>query len=507
MVRTRIAPSPTGQPHIGTIYQAMFDYVFAKKYKGAFVVRIEDTDRTRFVEGAEEVVLDALDWFGLHPDEGPRNPKDAGPYRQSERLEKYKEHKDILVNRFLPMLSEKQREADNQGHYCAYYCFCTKERLTQLREEQQSRKQVPRYDKYCLNISRSEAAERSKHESHVIRLNIPKDYAIKFDDWLVGDVEVTSNDVDDQVLIKADGFPTYHFAVVVDDQLMHITHIFRGREWLPSTPKHIILYYYFGWERPIYVHLPLILNMDGKGKLSKRHGHASVNFYKEEGYLPDAILNYLANIVWNHPEGKEIFGIKEFEEKLHINQIGGAVTVYANTNEKVKEIISKGGHEQFLTSQGPRFDLDKLKWVNQQYIQNEKSDEELEKIILDFSSRAKELPEKTLHSLIPLVKSRMNTLKEFDSLTEVFFNPPLPSSITDKEKTVAKKLHEALEELTQWEHESIFMAIKLLLVEYKVKMSFFYLLLTGKERGLPLPETMEILGKEKVITRLKQIEV
>lgn len=505
MVRTRIAPSPTGQPHIGTVYQALFDYVFAQKYKGDFIVRIEDTDRVRLVEGAEEAVLDALDWFGLYPDESPRKPKDVGPYRQSERLDTYKEHVDILINKFLPMIPEGKRQVDNQAHYCAYYCFCTKERLTQLREEQQRLKQVPRYDKHCAGLSRSEALERTANEDYVVRLNVPTDYVIKFDDWLVGDVEVTSKDVDDQVLMKADGFPTYHLAVVVDDNLMKITHIFRGREWLPSTPKHIILYYYFGWHRPIYIHLPLILNMDGKGKLSKRHGHSSVNYYREEGYLPDAIINYLANIVWNHPEGKEIFDIEEFEDKLHINQIGGAVTVYANTNEKVKEIVSKGGQEAFITSQAPRFDLDKLTWMNQRYIQEVKSEAELETLIKDFFPKASDLPEETLKNLIPLLKSRMVTLKDFESLTKFFFAPPTGFVLTETEREIANDLQSAFEGLAEWNKDSILTIMKELLEKYKIRMPLLYKITTGSERGLPLPESLEILGKEKTLSNLNYL--
>lgn len=505
MVRTRIAPSPTGQPHIGTIYQALFDFVFAKKYNGEFIVRIEDTDRERFVEGAENAVLDALDWFELHPDESPRNPKNDTLYRQSERKEAgtYKEYAELLINKFLPMIPEKDRQKDNQGYYCAYYCFCTKERLTQLREEQSKRKEMPKYDKRCLDINRSEALEKAKKEEHVIRLNVPVDYRIKFDDWLVGDIDVASNDVDDQVLIKADGFPTYHLGVVVDDYLMHITHIFRGREWLPSAPKHVLLYYYFGWDRPIFVHLPVILNMDGKGKLSKRHGHASVNYYKEEGYLPEAIINYLINIVWNHPEGKEIFDIDEFKDKLHINKIGGAVTVNANTNDKIKEIISKGGQEHFITSQGPRFDLAKLRWVNQQYIQA-KTDQELKRLILEFYPKAKELDEKVLSALIPLVKTRMETLRDFESSTKIFFESP-QHTLDNKEKDFARELQKTLVAITSWDHDMIFEVMKKIMDIHKVRMPLLYKIFTGEERGLPLPQTLEILGKEKVLNLLNKL--
>jgi glutamyl-tRNA synthetase len=247
MVRTRIAPSPTGFPHIGTIYQVLFDYAYAKKHGGQFVVRLEDTDRARFVEGAEEVVFSALDWFGLSEDESPRKGGKYGPYRQSERLEIYMKHAEELVEK---------------GH--AYYCFCTKERLDQLREEQQKNKELPMYDKHCRNLSPEEAKEKLANSAeHVIRMKIPENKKVIFHDLIIGDIEFDSNTLDDQVILKSDGFPTYHLGVVVDDHLMEITHIFRGKEWIPSTPKHVLLYEFFGWEMPVHAHLPLILSDQG----------------------------------------------------------------------------------------------------------------------------------------------------------------------------------------------------------------------------------------------------
>jgi glutamyl-tRNA synthetase len=511
MVRTRIAPSPTGYPHIGTIYQALFDYVFARKYNGEFILRIEDTDRARLVEGAEDSLLDALAWFGLNPDEDPQHPRsDIRFYRQSERKEAgiYEEYINKLINRPLPedLLSKEQLDSNNSSQYCAYYCFCSKERLTQLRLEQQSRKEISKYDKHCLNISRGEAFERSKHEEYVVRLNIPTNTPIKFSDWLVGNIEVRSEDIDDQVLLKADGYPTYHFAVVVDDYLMHITHIFRGREWLPSTPKHIILYYYFGWERPTYIHLPVILNADGKGKLSKRHGHSSVEYYRREGYLPDAILNYLINIVWNHPGGQEIFSLDEFKEKLHINSIKDAVRVYANENSKLKEIISiDENQERFITSQGPRFDLDKLTWVNQQYIQR-MTDNELKKNIIEFDEEAKKLPNNILDQLIPLVKTRMKTLKDFKELTLFLFEPIKDINFNENEKNIATDLYKNLDLIAHWDQELILVELKSSMSKNSVKMPLFYKLFTGKERGLPLPQILEILGKERSLELLQKAQ-
>src|SRR3989344_5885015 len=300
MVRTRIAPSPTGFPHIGTVYQVLFDYAYAKQHGGTFICRIEDTDRVRFVEGSEQVIYDSLAWFGLLPDESPSAGGPFGPYRQSERLAIYKKYAEELL--------EKKH---------AYYCFCTKERLEQLRGEQTKRKIPPMYDKHCLSLSKEAIDKKLKeHTSYVIRMDVPQNRKVVFDDMIGG-------------------------KVAVDDHLMEITHIFRGKEWISSTPKHVLLYEFFGWKMPIHGHLPLILTSDGKGKLSKRHGHASVNFYREKGFLPEAILNYLSNIVWNHPEGKEIYTLEDFIKHLDITKV---------------------------TSAGARFDLTKLEWMNGEYL-------------------------------------------------------------------------------------------------------------------------------------------
>jgi glutamyl-tRNA synthetase len=289
-VRTRIAPSPTGFPHIGTIYQVLIDFAYAHKHHGKFILRLEDTDRARFVEGAEDVIYQSLTWFGLEPDESPKIGGPFAPYRQSERLPIYKKYAEELIAK---------------GH--AYYCFCTRERLEQMRENQEAAHKPPMYDKTCLKLSAKEVTEKlDSGIPHVVRLKVPEHETIAFDDIISGHIVFDSDVIDHQVLMKSDGFPTYHFGVVVDDHLMEITHIFRGKEWIPSTPKHVLIYKFFGWDMPIHGHLPLILNEDGKGKLSKRHGHASVDYYRKLGYLPEAVLNYLSNIVWNHPEGKDL---------------------------------------------------------------------------------------------------------------------------------------------------------------------------------------------------------
>lgn len=466
MVRTRIAPSPTGFPHIGTIYQVLFDFAYAKKHNGKFVLRIEDTDRVRFVEGAEDVIYASLAWFELYPDESPLHDGGYGPYRQSERLDIYKKYVEELISK---------------GH--AYYCFCTRERLDEMRQEQISKKIPPMYDRLCRQLSKEEVDQNLKSNTpKVVRMKIPDNRKITFQDLIIGRVEFDSASIDDQVIYKSDGFPTYHLGVVVDDHLMEISHVFRGKEWISSTPKHVLLYEFFGWEMPVHAHLPLILNSDGKGKLSKRHGHASVDYYKTGGYLPEAVLNYLSNIVWNHPDGKEVYSLDEFMKLFDITE---------------------------LTSQGARFDLQKLNWMNQQYI-IKMPDEELKKRLLDFFPELfKGLPsgdgQMLLDNLLPFVRERMQTLKDFEVLAGHFFAEPKITNDNEKERVIADDLVKRFSEIKEWNKDNIFSTMKDILVHHAIKMPVLYRLLTGVERGLPLPESLEILGKEKTLVRLHNL--
>lgn len=474
-VRTRIAPSPTGYPHIGTIYQAMFDFVFARKYKGKFITRIEDTDRSRFVEGAEEMIFKSLDWFGLIVDEDPIKGGKYGPYRQSERLEIYHKYaKQIL----------------DQGH--AYYCFCTKERLEKLREEQQQKKQAPRYDKYCLSINKEEIGKKiSEGIPYVIRLNVPRDQKITVYDAIVGEVVFDSNQVDDQVLIKSDGFPTYHLAVVVDDYLMKITHVFRGLEWLSSTPKHTLLYQFLGWQEsmPKYAHVPLLLDpTEGGGKLSKRKGHASVEFYQKEGYLPEAILNFLANIVWNHPSGQEIFSLKEFEKAFELKPF-----------------------KVMVKPQGAKFDIKKLEWMNGEYIRM-MSDVELAKRLQDFlvDHPAKD----KITPLVPLVKERIKKLSDFVPLTDFLWEKPEYNTeefnkvkVEDK-KEVLEEVIEKLEIMKKpWESEVFEKTFRDLADKVGIKAGEMFQLIriavSGQNVTPPLFESIQILGEDEVLSRVK----
>lgn len=351
-VRVRFAPSPTGYMHIGNFRTALYNYLFAKKTGGDFLIRIEDTDQARFVDGAAEQLLKSMNFMGLNWDEGnflktsivSDSKKETtksttypetveigsfGPYAQSERTEIYKKYALQLV-------------AEGK----AYYCFCEPQRLEEMRHQQQKEKQAPMYDRYCLsNISPDQINEKLKENCPAtIRLKVPKNEVVEFDDMIRGKVSFNTDNIDDQVLLKSDGFPTYHLANVVDDHLMQITHVIRGEDWLPSTPKHILLYRAFGWEIPVFAHLPLLLNPD-KSKLSKRQGDVAVEDYIKKGYLKEAIVNFVAMLGWNPGEGsvQEIFSMEELIEKFELTKVHKA---------------------------GAVFDIKKLDWINAQYIKN-----------------------------------------------------------------------------------------------------------------------------------------
>ena len=452
MIRTRIPPSPTGQDiHVGNLYTALMNFAYAKKQQGKFIVRIEDTDRTRFQEGAEEKILASLKAFGLSYDEGPDIGGPFAPYRQSERLPLYKKYAEELVEKG-----------------AAYYCFCSKERLDTLRQKQQQEKKTPKYDKHCLGIKNQESRIKDG-EPHVIRLNVQPNEKITFTDVIRGEITISTNEIDDQVLLKSDDFPTYHLGVVVDDHLMEITNIIRAEEWISSTPKHVLLYKAFGWKLPFFSHLPILRNPD-KSKLSKRKNAVWASWYLSEGFLPEAMLNYLALLGWSHPKEKELFSLEEFISLFDLKDI--------------KPV-------------GPIFDRVKLSWINQQYIQN-KSDDELKQLILDFYPKAKTLSDETFTGLLPLVKTRMETLKDFEELTTVFFG----DAKTGEDRDLAHVVLKALSSLSSWSHDMIFAEMKKIMQEKQIRMPVLYTLLTGKERGLPLPQLLEILGKEKTLTLL-----
>jgi glutamyl-tRNA synthetase len=467
-IRTRIAPSPTGIAHIGTAYMALFNYAFAKKNNGEFIVRIEDTDRQRFVEGAEKVIYDSLRWLGIPYAEAADIGGPHAPYRQSERLHLYK---------------DAAKELLEKGH--AYYCFCTQEILTEMRSQQQAKKEIPRYDRRCLRLSSNEIEDKlAKNERHVIRMKMPDNEVIGWNDLIRGHVEINTKELDDQVLMKSDGFPTYHLAVVVDDNAMQISHIIRGEEWISSTPKHILLYRYFGWQLPEFAHMPLLRNPD-KSKMSKRKNDVSIPSYKEKGYLPEALRNYLCLLGWSHPEEKDIFDLEEFVKKFSIER---------------------------MQTTGPIFDIQKLTWMNQHYI-SELSNKDLKDRLLKYYKDNKSIisfinNSDDIEGLLDLAKSRMRLLSDFYDLVRYMFEPPSIDALNEEHFTVVPLIRQALEKVEDWNKDKIFNAMKEIMQEKRsVKMPLFYVLFTGQSRGLPLPEMLEILTKDETLKRLSILEI
>ena len=468
IVRTRIAPSPTGQDlHIGNAYTALINYVFAKKHQGQFLVRIEDTDRTRLVEGSEQNILTSLHWLGLDPDESPEKGGPYSPYRQSERLKTYKEYAAELVKK---------------GH--AYYCFCTPERLAQMRKDQEAKHMPPMYDGHCRELRTQNSELRTK--KYVIRLKVPKEGTTTFKDIIRGDISFENKLLDDQVLLKSDGFPTYHLGVVVDDHLMEITHIIRGEEWISSTPKHILLYQFFGWRPPIFAHMPLLRNPD-KSKLSKRKNPVWVSWYKEQGILPEAVVNYLATLAWAHPEGKDIFTLEEMIEAFELEDV---------------------------QTTAPIFDVEKLRWMNGEYIRM-KTDTELIKIIdvymrqidlklVNGQTAVSQITNYNMKQILPLVKERMKSLNEFWSLAGFFFERP-----GEFERPIDQKLLAIATQALQssdWNHDAMEKAIRDAAEKVNLKAKDVFMELrvavTGKTVGPPLLESLEILGREETLARL-----
>lgn len=405
--RVRFAPSPTGYLHIGGLRTALYNYLFAKNRNGKIILRIEDTDRKRHVEGAVDNLLDTLRWVGLEFDEGPENDGGYGPYFQSERLDIYNECAEELINKSK-----------------AYYCFCSPQRLNELREEQQKQK-LPQsmYDKHCLHLSEKEIKHNleSRNEK-TIRLNVEPGKKIIFNDIIRDQVEFESSNVDDQVIIKSDGYPTYHLANVVDDHLMGITHVIRGEEWLSSTPKHILLYEYLGWEKPAFAHLPLLLNPD-KSKLSKRQGDVAVEDYRDKGYLKEALINFVAFLGWNPGDESEFLSMDELIQKFSLERVHKA---------------------------GAVFNLEKLTWLNEEHLRNKSSDELLKRLKEEISKSEyaeKHFENDYLLNVIEAMKPRVSFIKEFITTCTYFYSDP-----QDYDEDVIKK---------RWKENSPELLIKL----------------------------------------------
>lgn len=457
MVITRIAPSPTGFPHIGTIYQALFDFAYAKKNNGKFLLRIEDTDRERFVEGAEEKIKESLEWFGLVPDESPWHPGDNGPYRQSERLEIYHKHAQELLEK---------------GH--AYFAYFPKD---QSGEKDYSKKENTEKESLIAakNLtSPSSISEMIKMKDWILRMKIPKDTVIKVRDEIRGDISFDSNTVTEQVLLKSDGFPTYHLAAVVDDHLMGVTHIVRGEEWLTSTPKHWLLYEYFGWSKPLFFHTPVLRNPD-KSKLSKRHGHTNVDFYRNEGFLPEAILNFLALMGWSHPEEKEIFSMDEFIPLVELKD---------------------------LKPVAPIFDLKKLEWMNGEYIRQLTKEELISRLKNYDSEFIESLESINLLGLVDIAQSRVKTLKEFRNSIELMIYKNSGNIIPEESIDLRKKIFDELNSISNWDKETILETIMQNFVKEGIKFPQIYKAIYGVDRGLPIADTFELLGKNKSLQLL-----
>jgi len=382
--RVRFAPSPTGYLHIGGLRTALYNYLFAKNQNGKIILRIEDTDRKRFFEGAVENLLKTLDWAGIDFDKGPEIGGEKAPYFQSQRLDIYKKYAEELISKGM-----------------AYYCFCTPERLKILREKQQEQK-LPqaKYDKLCLNLSKQEIDDNLNSDvTKVVRLNVNPNQKIAFDDVIRGRVEFDSNNIDDQILVKSDVFPTYHLANVVDDHLMEITHVIRGEEWLSSTPKHVLLYEYLGWEKPAFAHLPLLLNPD-KSKLSKRQGDVAVEDYRDKGFLKEALINFVALLGWNPGDEQEFFTMEELINKFTLERVHKA---------------------------GAVFNIEKLTWLNAEHLRSKPNDELLLMLKDEFAKsdyKNKILDDDYLLLIIEAMKPRVSFVNEFITNCTYFYAEP-----------------------------------------------------------------------------------
>ena len=480
-IRVRIAPSPTGDPHVGTAYIGLINFIYARQRGGQFVLRIEDTDRARFVATSEQMIFDALKWVGLSWDEGPDVGGPYGPYRQSERTEIYREHAEILL-----------------ANGTAYRCFCTAEDLEASRKQQIAAKLPPRYAGTCRELS-SEIIDSNlyKSKSYAIRMKVPLEGSTIFRDELRGDITFEHTNVDDQVLMKSDGFPTYHLANVVDDHLMRITDVIRAEEWISSTPKHVLLYQAFGWSLPRFWHMPLLRNID-KSKISKRKNPVSLVFYRQAGYLPEAVINFLglmgggmsdsgnpetaaiAATSSGKPSEADIFSLSDMLERFRVDKIRLG---------------------------GPVFDLTKLKWLNGEYLRRITPE--------DFYSRLRTtiLSDEYLKQIAALVQTRIETLGQFGDLTHFFFADDImpPESVyLPKKRTIEETLAFAAEQLpileaTEWTTEALEPALKALgeAHGWSVKENFMLLraIITGSTMSPPLLESLIVFGKARTLDR------
>ncbi len=477
-VRVRVAPSPTGDPHVGTAYMSLFNLAFARQQGGQFVLRVEDTDRARFRADSEQQVYDTLRWLGLDWDEGPDRGGPYAPYRQSERLGTYRPYVDRLLE---------------DGH--AYLCWCTSARLQEMREDQQRRKLPTGYDRLCHGKTYEErAALGGAQETPVVRMLVPEDPPLSFVDLVRG--EVSAPRPDDQVLLKADGFPTYHLAVVVDDGLMQITHVVRGEEWISSTPKHLLLADWLGFDRPAYAHMPLLRNVD-KSKISKRKNPAArLTWFQEQGYLPEALRNFLGLLGYSLPSQDEVFTFAQMSETFDWSRVN---TV------------------------GPVFDLDKLGWLNGHYLRELPADG-FAAAALPFLQRAGLVGDPPtaeqavlVDGLVPLVQTRVQVLSELPALVAFLFVAEAEFAVDEAaagkafgagSADVLRAAADALEAVQDWSLEAVQGAVDAALLEgLGLKRGKAYLPLRAAVCGAsvapPLPESMVLLGRDRTLARLR----
>ncbi|MDI1300494.1 MAG: glutamate--tRNA ligase [bacterium] len=466
-VRTRIAPSPTGDPHVGTAYIALFNLCFARQHQGQFILRIEDTDQVRSTPESEAQILSAMKWIGLEWHEGPDVGGPHAPYRQSERGDIYKKHAQELVDK---------------GH--AFHCFCSSGRLDVLRAEQTAAKATLGYDGHCIGLAQDEVQRRlAAGEPAVIRMKVPREGVCNVPDMLRGDIEIAWEQVDLQVLMKADGLPTYHLANVVDDHLMEITHVIRGEEWINSAPKHILLYQYFGWQQPVFCHMPLLRNPD-KSKLSKRKNPTSITYYERMGFLPGAMLNYLGRMGWSMPDEREKFTLDEMVEHFDITR------------------VSLGG---------PIFDVEKLSWLNSVWLR------ELSVPALMQAFQKWAVNPDYLAKVVAQIQPRIQTLSDAANWAGFFFAGSVsltPDSFVHK-KLLADDVRRILqislwelEVLRQWNHEEIAALLGRIseALGFKLRdfMFPFFVAIAGSASSTPVMEAMNILGPDMTRARLRQ---
>jgi glutamyl-tRNA synthetase len=477
-IRVRIAPSPTGDPHVGTAYIGLLNFIYARQRGGKFILRIEDTDRTRFVSTSEQMIFDSLRWLGLNWDEGPDLGGPFGPYRQSERTDIYREHADILLK-----------------NGTAYRCFCTAEELEETRKQQLAAKLPPRYPGTCRRLSADQiAANEAAGKTYTIRLAVPPHgndltSSTTFRDELRGSITFEHGNVDDQVLMKSDGFPTYHLANVVDDHLMQITDVIRAEEWISSTPKHVLLYKAFGWQVPRFWHMPLLRNLD-KSKISKRKNPVSLIYYRDSGYLPPAIINFLGLMGGGMPS--DFAGADGVIEKFTLDEM---VANFVFTDIRVG---------------GPVFDLAKLKWLNGEYLRKLSPED------FFLAVRERVFGDDYLRHISALMQNRIETLTQFGDMTGFFFSdnvlPPaevwVPKKRTPEDTLAFAQDQLAVIEATDWNHDALDAALRKLGEEkqWSVKENFMLLraILTGSTQSPPLLESMIVFGKARSLDRVRR---